>query len=294
MVRTPEVPSITDACEICKKKRHRFLFQKDGYDFWKCLHCRYVFVPFRQSDETLQRLYDEAFFQSAAYADYAADRAVLEKNFARFISVIQPYCPPGRMLEIGCAYGFFLNLAKEIWDVEGIDISQEGIAHAQEIFGVKVTQGDFLKVPYEDNAYDSVTMWDTIEHLRHPADYIAKVSRILRPGGTLALTTGDVGSVVARIRGSAWRLYYPPFHLHYFSKRTLAMLLEQHGLKLAYVTTAGYHRSLDMILHRVFVERKQSASQAVYRLAKRVGLANRRALYLNLFDIMLAVAVKQR
>ena len=51
------------------------------------------------------------------------------------------------------------------------------------------------------------------------------------------MTTGDIGSLMARWRGARWRQIHPPTHLHYFSKLTLAQLLERHGFTVAY---AGY------------------------------------------------------
>lgn len=243
-------------------------------------------------DERLTRKYDMEFFESGGYADYLADEIVLRKNFQRFIACIRPFSPAGRMLEIGCAYGFFLDCAKHYWDAEGVDISAKATAHAREKLGVRALEGDFLKLPFEEGSYDAVVLWDTIEHLRHPAEYIAKAARLLKPGGMLALTTGDVASLVAKVQGPRWRLYYPPYHLHYFSERTLARLLSRFDLKPAHFRKVGYDRSLDMILHRLLNERKPPLLQSLYRAACRVGLANRRSIYLNLYDIMLMVARK--
>ena len=60
-------------------------------------------------------------------------------------------------------------------------------------------------------------MWDTIEHLKRPDLFVQKAAADLRPGGLIALTTGDIGSLNARLRGARWRMIHPPTHLHYFS-----------------------------------------------------------------------------
>ena len=278
-------------CEICDATAATRLFVKRGYDIVRCGRCSHVFVRLDGTDEALYAQYAEGFFNGGAYLDYVGDQCVARRNFARYIAILRRYQPAGSLLEIGCTYGYFLDTARKDWDVAGIDIHEAGIAHARDRLGLHVTYGDFLNVPVDAASCDVVAMWDTIEHLRHPDAYVQKVARVLRPGGVLALTTGDVGSLVARIRGRAWRLYDPPFHLHYFSRSTMTSLLKRAGLEIVEARTAGYHRSLGFILHRVFVYNKPRPLNLVCNVARRVGAANL-ALYLDLRDIMFVVARK--
>ena len=62
--------------------------------------------------------------------------------------------------------------------------------------------------------------------------YGEKAYEVLKPGGRLFLTTGDIGSWVARIQGPRWRLIHPPTHLHYFSKATITRLLTGLGFSV--------------------------------------------------------------
>ena len=57
-------------------------------------------------------------------------------------------------------------------------------------------------------------LWDTIEHLAEPEAYLEKIAKSLPVGGWLFLTTGDIGSPMARARGSRWRMIHPPTHLY--------------------------------------------------------------------------------
>lgn len=282
---------MTCRCEVCKDEGHKTLFSKRGYEFVRCLSCGHVYVHLDISDERLYQWYAQDFYSDGAYVDYVGDRAILEKNFRRFIALLREYSAGGLLFEIGCAYGFFLELARQHWQVRGVDINAEAVSYARERLGLNVTCGDFLDLVQENGACDVVTMWDTIEHLRSPSDYVSKISRILRSGGILALTTGDVGSLVARVRGRRWRLYYPPFHLHYFSRRTITRLLERYGLRVVEIRAVGFYRSLDLMLYRVFFHEKPRISRVVYLLAKQAGLTER-DVYLNLFDIMLVIARK--
>jgi SAM-dependent methyltransferase len=276
-------------CEVCAGTTHRPLFVRDGYEFLRCSGCGHVFLDLALGDADLARLYATAFFRGGAYSDYVRDKAVMQRNFRRFVAVLRGYGNGGRLFEIGAAYGFFLELARRHWRVEGVDIVGEAAAYARTALGLDVAAGDFLELPLVEAAYDVVAMWDTIEHLRHPARYVAKIGRILKPGGIVALTTGDVGSVMARVRGRRWRLYHPPFHIHYFSRQTIADLLSRHGLAVVSIKAVGFDRSLDTMLYRVLADGKPAVLRAAYRGMRGLGFT-RRALYLNLFDIMLVVA----
>lgn len=240
----------------------------------------------------LERLYGERYFLGEEYADYLAERRIIEKNFLRRLATLLPYVrepKASRLLEIGCAYGFFLSLACDVFSrVEGIDISKPAIDYATRA-GLTVRCGDFL-VEEVRGPIDVACLWDTIEHLARPDLYVAKLATLMGRGGVVAITTGDIDSLLARLRGRRWRQIHPPTHLHYFSRRTLQLLLERHGFSLRYVGYDGNYRSLDMIAYITLVNR-QGCPRA-YAALKRLGLLNW-DLYINLRDIVYVIAEKQ-
>lgn len=282
---------VADGCEVCSGTSRASLFVKAGYEVVRCSDCGHVYVPLALTDAELVRKYETEFFSGGAYSDYARDREILQRNFVRFIERIRRYDrgQGGSLFEVGAAYGFFLQLAQRYWAARGVEISAPAASFARDTLGLDVACGDFLQLPVAPAAYDVVVMWDTIEHLRRPGAYVEKVAAILKPGGIFALTTGDVGSLVARIRGSRWRLYHPPFHLHYFSRRTISLLLERVGLQVVDVRMVGFFRSLDTILFRLSQERASTVWRVLYALARR-SRVNRVPVYLNVYDIMLVVA----
>jgi hypothetical protein len=91
-------------------------------------------------------------------------------------------------------------------------------------------------------------MWDTIEHVPSPDRFVAKAFELLRPGGYLFMTTGDIDSVVARLQGPRWRQIHPPTHLSYFSRRTLTRMLERAGFEVTTLETAPYYHTFQNIL----------------------------------------------
>jgi SAM-dependent methyltransferase len=96
--------------------------------------------------------------------------------------------------------------------------------------------------------FDAVCFWDTIEHLPQPAETLERAAQVLRPGGYLFATTGDFGSLLARLQGLRWRQIHPPTHLFYFTRRSLRALCDRLGLSEVSFHTVTVHRRLGSAL----------------------------------------------
>lgn len=257
----------------------------------KCRACGYVFADMRLTDEELFQLYNEEFFTGAEFSDYAADAKFFRKNFALRLRALKKFLDPARhrrLLEIGCAYGFFLDVARDEFErVEGIDITDAGVRFARDELKLDVAQADFLAHDYGARKFDVVCMWDTIEHLREPQRYVAKIAAHTEPGALLTITTADVDSLNAKLRKAKWRMIHPPTHLHYFSAKTLAQLLDAHGFDVIYNRYCGFYRSIGNMAYNVLVLRRQQPQ--LYRPLERLGVGSL-GFYLNLYDIMYVIA----
>jgi len=224
----------------------------------ECSVCGFVTADLALSNEELGALYGADYFHGDEYADYVAEGPELRENFRRRIETLLRYQPANerrRLFEIGAAYGFFLDEVSSSYEhVAGIDISEAAAEFARTDLGVDVVAADYLKKVLPEQV-DALCMWDTIEHLRAPREFIEKASRDVRTGGLLALTTGDIDSLNARLRGRRWRMIHPPTHLHYFSSRTLVRLLDSTGFDVVHLETAGNTRSIRGILYAILVLR---------------------------------------
>jgi SAM-dependent methyltransferase len=259
----------------------------------ECGGCGFVTADVSLTRQELEQIYSAAYFRGEEYRDYVGERALLTKQFQLRLKTLLRYVPAARhqsLFEIGAAYGFFLDLARRYFDrASGIDLSRDAAAYASDVVGVPVAAGDFLEYP-PLGQFDAVCMWDTIEHLAEPALYIEQVAALLRPGGVLAITTGDIGSPLARWRKEKWRQIHPPSHLHYFSRCTLRLLLEKHGFEVHYQGYAGCYRSVDTMAYIVLSLKRERPG--LYRKLKASGVLNW-SFYSNLYDILYVIAQKR-
>jgi 2-polyprenyl-3-methyl-5-hydroxy-6-metoxy-1,4-benzoquinol methylase len=229
------------------------------------------------------------------YSDYLADKKVAQDNFKLRLKTLRKFLDPERhkrLLEVGCAYGFFLDVARGRFEVlKGIDVTAEGTAYARNELGLDVVTGDFLTHDFKSRKFDVVCMWDTIEHLSDPAGYLAKISSdMVDKGALVAITTGDVGNLNARIKKNKWRIMNAPTHVHYFSRETLGRLLDKNGFDVIYDSHCGFYRSIGMALHRILLAHKKG--KRFCDILHKSGLDGLQ-FYLNLYDIMYIIARKR-
>lgn len=252
---------------------------------YKCCNCGFVWAGEDISKEEMQNIYGKDYFFGKEYFDYLKESKAFLKNFERNIKIIRRFTPSGSLLEIGCAYGFFLDLARKYFSVTGIDISLPACKYAKENLGVSVVAGDFLEAEFKELSYDVIVAWATIEHLNNPHLYIEKASRLLKKGGLFACSTIDIDTFLPRLQKRFWRQIHPPTHLSYFSKKTLFLLLNKHGLKPIYFKHMGEYRSI-IYLRTIF-----GKIPLVLSIFERYCLY-RSYIYYNLFDTIYVFALK--
>jgi 2-polyprenyl-3-methyl-5-hydroxy-6-metoxy-1,4-benzoquinol methylase len=275
-----------------------------GADAWeprweilcRCRNCGFVRAAELPSVTTAAAVYTADYFAGEEYGDYLADRDVHRRNFAaRWRDMQRLAGQPKSVFEIGCAYGLFLeHAASQGATAAGIDVCREAVQHAASQLGQRASAGDFLTAPIAAGHYEVFCLWDTIEHLPHPEAVIDRVVELLPPGGWLFLTTGDIGSTVARLRGRRWRMIHPPTHLQYFSRQTMRRFLSRRGLSVVEIKSIGVYRTLHSVLAGLSVLGKGWSRSLATWLHQTIPVhaQQRIGAWINLGDIMGVAARK--
>jgi SAM-dependent methyltransferase len=271
------------ACPACgRETAHRFLYAKNGCEILRCEACGIGRTETRDFDPA--SYYTDDYFAGAhadGYADYRGAEPVLRREFAREVAFIRKRVASGRLLDIGCAYGFFLQEAKPYFDVSGIEIAEDAAAHGR-ANGLNVLSG----VATEENLVrlgmmDVIVLLDVIEHVPDPHETLALCAKHLNPGGIILLTTGDFASPAARLTGSSWRLMTPPQHLWFFTRDSMHGLAARLGLTLESFDHPWKIVPLSLIVYQL--------GRMVGSRAAAPGSASRIGVPVNLFDAMRVV-----
>jgi SAM-dependent methyltransferase len=222
--------------------------------------------------------------QADGYADYLGAERVLRHEFARSVAFIRRHQPSGRLLELGCAYGFFLLEAASHYEVIGIELAKEAAEHARRA-GLHVIHGladetTLLRI----DPVDIVVLFDVIEHLPAPRETLALCARHLKRNGIIVITTGDFGSPLAKIMGRRWRLMTPPQHLWFFTRESMQRLAAGLGLRVERIERPWKLVPLSLMLFQL--------QRMLGRPGRCIGSASHIGVPVNLFDTMRVVLRK--
>ena len=291
-------------CNLCGADDTLPVAEIDGFHIVRCRQCGLVYVNPRYREELLREIYTAEYYdhdgiknglEFFGYDDYVADEENIKITFAKRLKTIERYVDKGRLLDIGCATGFFLDLARsDGWEGVGTEVSGFSVRYARERLGLDVRLGILRDMQFGAGTFDVVTMWDVIEHVVDPMAELAEVWRILRDGGVLSLITPDVGSLVARLLGSRWEEFRRVReHVYFFSRRTMTEMLRKVGFGVLRMESADKVFCLGPAMHRLkYYTWDGVVTNAAANLVYRLGLDKVR-VNINPFTKMAVYARKQ-
>ncbi len=172
---------------------------------------------------------------------------------------------PGRIVDLGCGNGAVTaELAQLGHDVVGVDVSADGIELAKQAFPtLRFEVGSVYDSQLEESigsAADVVVSLEVLEHLFHPRELFRQSARLLRPGGTLILSTPYHGywKNLALAVAGAWDRHltvgWDGGHIKFFSMKTAAAMARECGFEV--VELAGVGRLPYLWMSMFLVARK--------------------------------------
>lgn len=221
------------------------------------------------------------------------EETVLHLNALDALRRILPFRqPPGRLLDFGCGWGFFLGAAgQQGWEPHGLEPLPGHAIYARAQFGATVVTDILRTATFPPNSFDVITSFQVFEHLPDPAGDLNKLHAALKPGGVIVIEVPNIDTWSVRLLGKHHR-HFVHDHLNFFSATTLGVLLAGLGFRVVntyyptrrmsvrYLTTAWGGRYLPAGVTRLL-------NQGLQRL----GLWER-SLQLNLGDIVAVIGQK--
>jgi SAM-dependent methyltransferase len=243
MTQPEELERAPQACILCNGRRRSLLYEKNGWQVRVCDACGLGVLDPRPSADTLARLYSQEYCEeyfveggepgSAAFAK----RLRLEDHRIRFF---RKYKKAGRVLDIGCGYGYFLAACREKgYEVHGLDFSEWAVRHARQRLGLDITVGPMDRVGLADGSFDVVTLWHCLEHTPDPVMALSRIRQWLKPDGLLVVDVPNRQGTDARKTWDDWVGWSLPYHLYHFTPESLEGLLDQQGFSV--IRSKNYH-----------------------------------------------------
>jgi len=242
-------------CPICRSNAYRRIntckiapedadIPEKALDMVRCRGCGLIFInpqP-RFPKEQMKKLYDREYFNKGYMKFYDDQREVCSfqsnEPFSCRLDLIERHKRSGRILDIGCATGGFLNLARERgWEAFGVEFSDYAADLAIKKYNLNVFNGSLEEAQFKDDDFDLVCASDIIEHVNDPVDFLQEIHRILANDGLLYLAFPNAGSFYYKFFGLIARYNYRnyfllPYHLYHFSPSTIKLLLNKTGFNI--------------------------------------------------------------
>src|SRR5438105_1623556 len=155
-------------CPVCGRDDAERFQERDSMRLVRCRACSMVYVNPVQEEIASKRFYERRSFYVSSdklEGDYAPVR------FQRELRIFRAWCPAGKVLDVGCSTGGFLNQLKarypEAYETLGHDVAGAALDYA-ESRGVRVTREAFLDIDAAKTQFDAITFWAVMEHLVDP------------------------------------------------------------------------------------------------------------------------------
>lgn len=275
---------VPQTCPLCGDSRHRALKRfPDGVVVGECAGCGLVYTPLRHDhpdtvhgesplDGLLERYGpilrgERRHYRIHVYRDYL-------RRIARHV-------PGGRLLDVGCAHGFFLAEARARgYRVAGVEAHPDMAAFARRALDVEVAQGRWLEATPPPGPWDVITFNDALEYMPDPVGALAKAAGLLAPGGVVFAKTPNAAYFRLRHKVAGWLgrdfgggAFDPSTRVVHFTLDTLRRALRSARLKPIEagaprpVPSPHWHRTSG-----VWLEWEAPALQALPERALRRGL----------------------
>ena len=276
------------SCDLCGTQSPRFVLDSPGLDgpLVECVKCGLRYVGTRRSALTFGEGTGEETAAKVRAANVQFRHLRLEEehrlallNAKWRLDLIRKIKPSGKLLEIGCARGDFLRVARESFDACGVEPNPDLANSSSEV--APVYRDIIERTPW--SGFDIVASFHVIEHVDSPRSFIRAAAERLKPGGLLVIETPNIDSLPFKIFKSRWRQFIPE-HYFFFDPKTISRLLSDHGFQMQSVTNIGKYASVDLIANRLsrympWFPHFNSLSRLTFRV--------------NPMDIMLVFASKQ-
>jgi ubiquinone/menaquinone biosynthesis C-methylase UbiE len=225
-------------------------------------------------------------YVSAKYSQkYAKDYIkVLPKLYRRFnyqINEIKKYNKSGKLMDIGCGTGHFLEYIKinhPNWQIYGVEPSKLLRTVARKNTKGDIRNGQLAKIPFKDNYFDIVTCYDVLEHNINLSKNIRELHRVIKPGGILFIQAPNYASLMSKVCDEKWDWWCIPDHIFHFSYNFLTKYMSENGFRILKKYT--YEDKEDFLSNIKGVYAKNYLTKAIFMLLTPLLLISERVSWL--------------
>ena len=221
------------SCLVCGSKKYIQYLTKFKIDIKLCIRCDSAFSS--KMPKNFNDVYDNKEQFNHHQRSYERTRRYRIKRFGHErLNLILKFKRKGKLLDVGCGNGWFLEVAKKHFSVTGVEPNNSLSSFTSEKLKIDVYKNINL---LKKNEYDIITLFDVIEHVNKPMEYLKRISEKLRKGGIILIYTPNRDSLGFSYMKENQNLVIPPYHMTYLSSKSFNFI--PNVLKVIYLKTFG-------------------------------------------------------
>lgn len=224
-------------CHICCSKKYRVFSTYGRNRTVICQGCGLFYTnPIPEHNDLMASIRNSTNYTQDQLRKITFFRRRALTLFSRAEKII----PPGRVLDIGCAIGTELMVARERgWDCTGIELSESSVKIARDQ-GLKIIQAEVENCGLPNDSFDMITVNHLLEHISDLQPFFDEISRILCLNGFLFISVPNVHAWQFYLRRQGYSWTFHTDHFIHFSTNTLALLLGKYGFKIIDLYTSRW------------------------------------------------------
>lgn len=221
-------------CPTCGADRPlRSRYRHEPFEVVRCGSCGLWYLSPRLSQSAIRAHYEAPeYFEGdeSGYGSYALQERSLRLTFRALLHQLKRRgWTGGKLLEVGCGYGYLLDEASGLFDRRvGTEMSTEACQRAQHRAD-EIRPGNIEQISKTER-FDCIVALQVIEHVYDPINFVQELRERLQVGGHLVLSTPNMGSFWRTLMGRHWASFKYPEHVAFYDSQTLPDLMRRSGL----------------------------------------------------------------
>ena len=215
------------ACPTCNHRPDSPLFIKNKGEYAYCSQCNHIFLRNPLTSEKLIKFYTNYPTSSLEWHQNESD--FYRSIYQRGIDLFSPHRDGDKLLDIGCSSGYFLSIAsKQGFAAFGIEPNLQEAGYALKN-GINVIGSTIDNLSDTKEVFDVITLWDVLEHIQRPVDYMFTLRSLLCQHGLVFVQVPTSDSLAARIMREDCNMFDGIEHLTLFSRGSLDLAFQKAG-----------------------------------------------------------------
>ena len=265
-------------CYICNSEKSKFIKKENNFQIYKCLYCNLFFLnpppDYTKGEEIIE--YWSSKSERNSKINYNTYKDV---NFFYLKRIIKFLNKKDKILDLGCGYGHFVNLANNNnFDAYGVDLSKNSTDFAKNNLELKnIYCNDLTNIKFEKDFFDCVIAINLFEHVHNPDEVLIEINKILKNNGIVIIRVPNMvfHEIIFKIfnffkffkkKDYSILADKPPVHLYGYCLKNLNYLILRNNFKIinfgpsllgnskkTYMLIIFYRKILNLLFSTVFM-----------------------------------------